>query len=335
MDSPQQHTGPGTGPTYEGRPLPRPEDEIVDQGAGFDVATLVTRRRLLGLAGVGVGAAALAACGGSSSRGSSSSASSSGSGTEIAEETNGPYPADGTEESLNVLSESGIVRRDITSSIGGGATVEGVPLTMAFVVNDMAKDSAFAGAAVYVWHCDGQGRYSMYTEGVEDETWLRGIQVADDDGKLSFTTIVPGCYTGRWPHLHFEIYPDADSADDVANVIATSQVALPETMLTKIYERDEYEGSTKNLDDVGSVEDDGIFADSVDQQMPTVRGSIADGYVATLTVNVDTTTKPTSGGEGGDGKPPSGGGGGRPPSGGKPPSSGKPPSGSASADMAP
>ena len=34
------------GPAYEGRLLVRPEDEVVDQGAGFDLGTLVTRRQI-------------------------------------------------------------------------------------------------------------------------------------------------------------------------------------------------------------------------------------------------------------------------------------------------
>lgn len=195
-----------TPPTYDGRPLARPDDEIVDQGAAFDIVTLLSRRRALGLLGLGFGSATLAACGADGSEGSTSSSaagsssatsSATSAGGEIPEETNGPYPADGTAEELNVLSESGIVRQDITSSLDGGKSVEGVPLTMTFVVQDMVKDANFEGAAVYVWHCDGQGRYSMYTQGVEDQTWLRGVQVADSTGSVSFTTIVPGCYPGR------------------------------------------------------------------------------------------------------------------------------------------
>ena len=63
-----------TRPTYEGRALPRPDDELVDQGAGFDVATLLTRRRALGVLGLGLGSAALAACGADGSGSPTSSA---------------------------------------------------------------------------------------------------------------------------------------------------------------------------------------------------------------------------------------------------------------------
>jgi hypothetical protein len=39
--------------TYQGRPLPRPDEELVDQGLGFDVATLLTRRQALRAFGLG------------------------------------------------------------------------------------------------------------------------------------------------------------------------------------------------------------------------------------------------------------------------------------------
>jgi protocatechuate 3,4-dioxygenase beta subunit len=287
------------GPAYEGRLLVRPDDEVVDQGAGFDLATMVSRRRVLGVAGVGVGALALAACGSSSSSGGSAAhASAATSDGEIPQETNGPYPADGTDASRNVLSESGIVRSDITSSLDGGMTVDGTPLEFSFTLTDLADDDApFEGAAVYVWHADGQGRYSMYSDGVTDETFLRGIQVADSDGTVTFTTIVPGCYDGRWTHLHFEVYPDAASATDVANAIATSQVAFPKAMLDNVYEdTDRYPESATNLAGIGSLENDGIFGDGYELEMGTFTGSPGEGYVGSLAVAVDTTTTPSAGG---------------------------------------
>ncbi|MBM7279098.1 3,4-dioxygenase subunit beta [Gordonia rubripertincta] len=314
------------GPVYEGRLLARPDDELVDQGAAFDAKTLVTRRRMLGLVGAGVGAVTLAACypGSSSSSsagsvsGSTTTAASGSSIAEIPEETNGPYPADGT-NGVNVLQESGIVRSDLTSSLDGGTTVEGVPFELTFVVADMANGNVpFAGAAVYAWQCDAQGLYSMYSQGAEDETYLRGIQVADTNGELTFKTIVPGCYTGRWTHIHFEVYPDEQSATEVANVIATSQLAFPPDMLTDIYALDAYAGSAKNLAGVGAaISDDGIFAEGDwNLQVPTITGDITSGYVGKLAVGVDTTTEATSGG---GGMPPGGGaGGGTPPNGGPP-----------------
>lgn len=292
---PEPETTP-EGPAYEGRLLARPEEEVVDQGAGFDISTLLTRRRVLGLVGAGVGAAALAACGAGSSGSSSTSTGGSAATTsttadgEIPQETNGPYPADGT-NGTNVLTESGIVRSDITSSLDGGTTVDGVPLTFTFTVTDMANaDVPFEGVAVYLWQCDAEGRYSMYSEGVEDETYLRGVQVADAKGQVTFKTIVPGCYDGRWTHMHFEVYPDADSATTGENAIATSQVAFPEKMLSKVYQDDAYEGSADNLAKV-SLDTDNVFSDGYDLEMGTFTGSLSAGYRGSLAVAVDTTTE--------------------------------------------
>lgn len=285
------------GPAYEGRLLARPEEEVVDQGAGFDISTLLTRRRVLGLVGVGVGAAALAACGAgssSTSTGGSAATTSTTADGEIPQETNGPYPADGT-NGTNVLTESGIVRSDITSSLDGGTTVDGVPLTFTFTVTDMANaDVPFEGVAVYLWQCDAEGRYSMYSEGVEDETYLRGVQVADAKGQVTFKTIVPGCYDGRWTHMHFEVYPDADSATTGENAIATSQVAFPEKMLSKVYQDDAYEGSADNLARV-SLDTDNVFSDGYDLEMGTFTGSPSAGYRGSLAVAVDTTTEAAMG----------------------------------------
>ena len=62
------------------------------------------------------------------------------------------------------------------------------------------------GAAVYLWHCDADGNDSLYSNGVTGENYLRGVQEADANGQVHFTTIVPGCYAGRWPHIHFEVF---------------------------------------------------------------------------------------------------------------------------------
>lgn len=299
------------GPAYEGRLLVRPDDEVVDQGAGFDIRTLVTRRTVLGLVGLGAGSVVLAAC---SAAGSSITPTATASGAaaatatpsatasssaaalataEIPDETNGPYPADGS-NGVNILEESGIVRSDITSSLDGGTTVDGVPLSLTFTLSDLALGNVpFAGVAVYAWQCDAQGLYSMYSAGAEDETYLRGIQVADANGQVTFQTIVPGCYAGRWTHIHFEVYPDVASATDVSNAIATSQLAFPEDMLTGIYALDAYSGSARNLAGVGSLAADNVFSDGADLQLGTFRGSTAAGYTGSLSVAIDTTTTPS------------------------------------------
>ncbi|WP_285185806.1 intradiol ring-cleavage dioxygenase [Rhodococcus sp. MEB041] len=304
------------GPTYAGRPLPRPDEDVVDQGVGFDIATLVTRRRVLSVVGAGAGALALAACSGSSDTASTTTTTAVAAAVatnEIPDETNGPYPADGS-NGVNVLEESGIVRADVTSSLDGGTVAAGVPLSMTFTVTDLANDNnPFTGAAVYLWHCDAAGKYSMYSDGIEDETYLRGVQVADAAGVVTFTTIVPACYSGRWTHIHFEVYPDIASATTADNAIATSQVAFPQDMLDAVYQLDTYAGSTENLTQIGSLDNDNVFGDGHDLEMGTFTGDPTSGYVGSLAVAVDTTTEPAAGaapagGGPGGGQPPMGGG---------------------------
>ncbi|PPH52941.1 intradiol ring-cleavage dioxygenase [Rathayibacter sp. AY1E2] len=297
------------GPAYEGRRLDRPEEEVVDQGLPFDVGTLFSRRGVLTLVGAGAATLGLAACstGGS---GSASSAAATATATptatatagtatavagEIPDETAGPYPGDGS-NGVDVLERSGIVRSDLRTSIGGGATADGVPLALTLTILDAASGGVpFAGAAVYVWHCDANGDYSMYSRGVEDETYLRGVQVADASGVVSFASIVPACYSGRWPHIHFEVYPGADSITDASNAIATSQVALQEEACTAVYALESYAGSAANLARVG-LESDSVFGDDGGAlQLATMSGSPSSGYSVALTASVDTRTAPTAG----------------------------------------
>ena len=289
-------------PAYEGRPLPRPRDEVVDQGLGFDVTTLLNRRRALRFLGLGAAGAVLTACGTSGSAGSggssstTTSSSASTASSEIPDETAGPYPGDGS-NGPDVLEQSGVVRGDIRSSFGtGSGTAEGVPMTLELVVADLAKGgSPFAGVAVYVWHCDREGRYSLYSQGIENENYLRGVQLADADGRVRYTSVFPACYDGRWPHIHFEVYPDQAGITDATQAIATSQVALPQNVCEAVYAQPGYEQSTSNLAKV-SLSDDNVFGDdSGALQLATVTGDVTSGYTVTLNVGVDTSTKPSGG----------------------------------------
>jgi protocatechuate 3,4-dioxygenase beta subunit len=291
------------GPAYEGRLLDRPLEEVVDQGLPFDVNTLVSRRRVLTLLGLGAGTLVLAAC----TTGTTDSGTTGTSTGEIPDETAGPYPGDGS-NGVNVLEDSGIVRSDIRSSISGGTTAAGVAMSLSLTILDMANnDAPFENVAVYVWHCDAAGGYSMYSDGIENETYLRGVQVADSDGTVGFTSIFPACYTGRWPHIHFEVYPDVAGITDATNAISTSQVALPEDVCRVVYALAEYDGSSSNLSQVTLANDNVFSDDGGELQLATVTGDAESGYHVALTVRVDTSTTPTAGSApgGGGGAPPS------------------------------
>ncbi|CAN7414881.1 intradiol ring-cleavage dioxygenase [Terrabacter sp. LjRoot27] len=287
------------------------EIEDHDRGLVYDLQTLVDRRRALSLfGGLGV-AGALAACrtgtapvATSGSTGIPTSATSSAVTTsgatsttpaaavtdadlvEAPDETAGPFPGDGS-NGQNVLDDSGIVRRDIRSSFGSSTTTaQGVPLTITLTVKDLATSSALVGAAVYVWHCDRDGRYSMYSQGAADENYLRGVQATDDSGTATFTSIFPACYSGRWPHIHFEVYSKVSDATSSGPIVKTSQIALPQATCETVYATSGYEQSVGNLSQV-SLQRDNVFGDDGGiHQLATMSGNATSGYTAALTIGV-------------------------------------------------
>jgi protocatechuate 3,4-dioxygenase beta subunit len=252
----------------------------------MDNESTFTRRRAITLLG-GAGVAALVGCAANdtpaspASVGTSSSSVASRSSdstaaaatTPIAEETEGPFPGDGS-NGPNVLTQDGVVRRDITSSFGSSSgTASGVPTTIELSVTNLSNGNApFEGAAVYIWHCDRDGNYSLYSTAARNQNYLRGVQVADANGTVTFDSIFPACYSGRWPHVHFEVYPTLAEATSARNKLATSQIAIPKDICDAVYATSGYEQSVRNLQQV-SLTRDMVFADGVETETPTVTGS--------------------------------------------------------------
>jgi protocatechuate 3,4-dioxygenase beta subunit len=272
------------------------EVEDHDRGLLFDMQRLVGRRRALAVFG-GTALAALAGCtantttGTSSATTASSSASAAGAAAAgdvdvIPQETAGPYPADGS-NGKNVLSESGVVRSDIRSSFGSSTTTaEGVPLTIRLTLVEADGDTPVEGAAVYLWHCNRDGQYSMYDRAVADENYLRGVQVSAADGTVTFTSVFPACYSGRWPHIHFEVYTSVDEATAAGQILSTSQLALPEDTCSTVYATSGYEQSVSNLSRVSLTRDNVFGDDGGVSQLATLTGDVPGGYTAALTVGL-------------------------------------------------
>jgi protocatechuate 3,4-dioxygenase beta subunit len=203
----------------------------------------------------------------------------------IPEETAGPFPGDGS-NGPNVLGLNGVVRKDIRSSFGGLAgDASGIPLTVAVTLVSRATCDPRAGAAVYLWHCDRAGLYSLYSAGATNQNYLRGVQAADANGRVSFTTVFPGCYAGRWPHIHFEVYPSLAAATSVSNKIGTSQLALPKASCDSVYATTGYQASVANLAGV-TLATDNVFGDGSALQVATITGDVSTGLTAALTVAI-------------------------------------------------
>ncbi len=293
--------------------FPTPHDHNL--GLQHDLETMARRfaqrRRMVQLLMMSSAAAALGACGdgsdgdttasassdsGSASGGSSSGSSASDSCVATASETAGPYPADGSNTVggvvSNVLTQSGVVRSDIRSSFGGSTTIApGVPLELTLtLLNSNNLCAPLSGYAVYLWHCTRDGNYSLYSGPALDENFLRGVQVADASGQVKFTTIFPGCYSGRYPHIHFEVYPSLEMATLYANRAHTSQLALPRDICSTVYSGAEgYSASVRNLSSV-TISNDNVFGDNSAAQMaamtPSLSGDIVAGYVGAALLGI-------------------------------------------------
>lgn len=278
-----------------------------DHGLAADLERLMqqaARRRaaLRWLVAGGAATLGIAACGGGGDDAGSTTTTTTttGGGTTtptttgcsvIPEETAGPYPGDGSNTSngstSNVLGLSGIVRSDIRSSVApSGGTAAGIPLAVTLqLVNTNGACASLAGYAIYLWHCDAFGRYSLYSSGVTNENYLRGVQATDGSGAATFTTIFPGCYSGRMPHIHFEVYRSTTTATSFSNKLKTSQLAFPVATCQDVYATSGYTGSAAHLAAIG-FSSDNVFSDGVTTQLATVSGNTTDGYAATLQVGI-------------------------------------------------
>ncbi|WP_338679007.1 intradiol ring-cleavage dioxygenase [Janthinobacterium sp. TB1-E2] len=278
--------------------------ELHDHGLASDLEMMrrqaAERRQVLRWLLAGAATLPLISCGGSSDASDTTAGSNAGTVTiptagactVIPEETGGPYPADGTNTHggsiVNVLNQSGVVRGDIRASFNGATGMAaGVPLTIQLqLLNASGGCVSLAGYAVYVWHCDRDGLYSLYSSGVTAQNYLRGVQQTDSTGNLSFTTIFPGCYAGRMPHVHLEVYPSQAKAASASNRIKTSQFTFPMATLNEAYAASGYTASVRNLAQI-SYASDNIFSDGTSLQMASVTGNATDGYVATLVIAVN------------------------------------------------
>ena len=230
-------------------------------------------RRALGMATV---APLMAACSRATVEADTTTSSTSinpnttGSCTVTPSETVGPFPT---------KSPASWVRKDIRTDRTG------VPMTMNItILNKTTNCGALAGALVDVWHCDKDGSYSEYggtgmqSTNYTTVSFLRGRQTTDASGLAAFTTIFPGWYGGRAPHIHVHIYNAAGKS------LLVTQIAFPKATCDIVY------GTatsfyTKGLQDTTN-ENDNVFRDGFSTELASITGSVANGYALSHTIVV-------------------------------------------------
>ncbi|WP_436801109.1 intradiol ring-cleavage dioxygenase [Streptomyces coeruleorubidus] len=287
--------------------------------------TSITRRRALAVAGGTVVAGGLAAAGyrsafadtATTTTATATSSTSTGTCMQLMSSvTEGPYYLDGA-----------LVRKNITEGKSG------VPLTLRLTVVDATDGcTPVPGAAVEIWHCDAWGYYSGYTTAnpggsvpaesedgstADDNTYLRGYQVANANGVVKFETIIPGWYTPRTCHIHLKVHTGGEKEDGTyegGKVNFTGQLFFPDEVAESVFTLEPYSkhtGSYTKLDD-DMVYDGGGATGGLLTLEPVHKKDASKGYKGFLTLGIDPDAENTGAG--------SGGGGGTPPSGAPAPS---------------
>jgi protocatechuate 3,4-dioxygenase beta subunit len=232
----------------------------------------LSRRQALELLGA-AGAVVTAGCGGGETPTSPSATTAGGTtttSTDVAtsgttgcavspSETVGPYPSHGDYFRSNVTDGK-----------------PGLPLALTIsVVNAAAGCPPGAGANVEIWQCDHEGVYSEYGQG-QGQTYLRGIQATDADGRVTFQTVYPGWYQGRATHIHVEVTMNGRS-------VKVTQIAFPEEVTAAVYRTGV--DATKGQNATTNSRDN-VFADSVSQEMITLSGNTTSGFTGTFQVGI-------------------------------------------------
>lgn len=204
----------------------------------------------------------------------SGSGSSSGDCSVTASETAGPFPT---------ITPSSLVKSNIVMDrTGVGFTIN---IT---IKNTKANCAALKDAIVDIWHCDKDGYYSEYGgSGMQSVNYtsvhfLRGRQTTDENGLVTFTSIFPGWYSGRATHVHVHIYNTSGTS------LLVTQIAFPEgsNSAVALVNASSTNGYTKGLSGYTYNASDNVFSDGTSNEMATVTGSVADGYVLAHTINV-------------------------------------------------
>lgn len=196
--------------------------------------------------------------------------------TKTRSETEGPFPT---------KSPAAYQITDITNNRTG------IPFIIELAFKNTLKNCDPAwGLAVDIWHCDKDGYYSEYggpgnpfqTKDMRNEHFLRGRQITNPDGIVTYKSIFPGWYDGRSTHIHVHIYSPKGQS------LLITQIAFPEGSNSAVVQvnASSANGYTKGMSGYTYNAQDGEFKDGVSDEMSVVTGSVSTGYKLTHTIYV-------------------------------------------------
>jgi hypothetical protein len=147
-----------------------------------------------------------------------------------------------------------------------------------------------ADSAVYLWNCNRDGEYSLYGRGIEHENYLRGVQFTDHAGRVAFQTIFPACYSGRYPHLHLEIFKRHARALDASTRVSTTQLTAPREVCSRVYESAPGYGRSVAQFKGLLPGDDMVFASSSSAELVlqtlVISGDLSAGFTGRATLGI-------------------------------------------------
>lgn len=187
-----------------------------------------------------------------------------------------------------------LFRSDIRTDPSTGEARAGIPLTLTISVQNLSGSSCtpLAGAYVDVWHCDAKGIYSdepTYNPGggtgnvnTSGQKFLRGYQITDENGNVTFTTIYPGWYMGRTIHIHMRVR--TYSGTTVLSNFVT-QIFFDETINNSVLTASAYSRTTGR--DTTNASDNIYRVANQTRMLAATTGDNTSGYTATITVGAE------------------------------------------------
>lgn len=197
--------------------------------------------------------------------------------------TAGPYHLDGH-----------LMRSDITEDRSG------TPVEFRVKVIALPECTPLAGAAVDIWHCDANGEYSGFngnsleatqTQGTNEHTFLRGVQLTGADGEAVFKTIFPGWYEGRTVHIHLKVLEGGTPARTYSggHVAHVGQAFFDEQLTAQLLKTEPYSGHTGSRT---TNDEDSIYRQAGASAITRMTASETGQYVGEFTVMVDPAATP-------------------------------------------
>ncbi|KAF7555190.1 hypothetical protein G7Z17_g2355 [Cylindrodendrum hubeiense] len=238
------------------------------------------------------------------------------------EVTQGPYYVSGEYVRENLIEEQ-----------------EGLDIILDYQVIDIDTCETVPNVYLEMWHCNSTGVYSGVVAGGNgdssdqsniDNTWLRGIQLTDEDGVAQFESLFPGHYTSRATHIHIMAHTNATllanqtlGSENYASHVG--QAFFDQDLITEVELLAPYNTNTQTLttNAQDSILSEEVATEGVDPVMEyTLLGdALADGLFAWLAFGINSTrsqavtpavflyaeggvANPNSGGGGPGGPPP-------------------------------